>query len=91
MSASPPVLPTTTTSIDNHLEDEEKLEEPPSDANTMVEKNENEPQGNLGAEVAEEDQLAANEYPEGIQFVFILLALMLSVFMVALDMVGLAL
>jgi hypothetical protein len=74
------------------LRDEEKVEVPASDANTMVEKNEaeteNEPEH--PAEIAEEDQLEANEYPQGLQFFFILLALILSIFMVALDLVCLA-
>jgi len=40
--------------------------------------------------IAEEDQIGREEYPKGIQFIFILLALILSIFMVALDLVCLA-
>jgi hypothetical protein len=39
------------------------------------------------AEVLPEDTLAPDDYPKGIQFIFILLALILSIFMVALDLV----
>jgi len=87
MSATSPV-PGTTNMADRIEDDEKRMEEPGSDANTMVEKTdtdgENEPE--LIAE-AEEDQLAPDEYPKGIQFTFILISLILSIFMVALDLV----
>lgn len=89
MSASPPVLPTM--NIENGTA-HKRLETPASEADTMVEKNEN---GNgaehgTGGVIAEEDQIGLDEYPKGVQFVFILLALILSIFMVALDLVCLA-
>jgi hypothetical protein len=40
-----------------------------------------------GAAVLPEDTLAPDDYPKGFQFFFILLSLMLTIFMVALDMV----
>ncbi|PMD31482.1 MFS general substrate transporter [Hyaloscypha variabilis F] len=59
----------------------------------MVEKNdatdtefENEPEPVVAPEIAEEDQLNEDEYPKGFQFAFILIALILSIFMVALDL-----
>lgn len=42
--------------------------------------------GNGGA-VLPEDTLAPSDYPKGLQFFFILIALIFSIFMVALDMV----
>jgi hypothetical protein len=69
-----------------------EFEEPASDANTMVEKRENETENeSLQTLEAErqlpEDQLSPDDYPKGLQFFFILLALILSIFMVALDLV----
>jgi MFS transporter, DHA2 family, glioxin efflux transporter len=69
-----------------------EVEEPASDANTMVEKRENDTENEsiqtLEAEVQlPEDQLSPDDYPKGFQFFFILLALILSIFMVALDLV----
>ena len=69
-----------------------EVEEPASDANTMVEKRENDTENEsiqtLEAEVQlPEDQLSPDDYPKGLQFFFILLALILSIFMVALDLV----
>jgi hypothetical protein len=91
MSAPSPVLPTA--DVEDRIEDEKKMEEPASDANTMVEKTdatdteaENEPE--LITEP--EEELTTDEYPKGLQFAFILLALILSIFMVALDLVCLA-
>lgn len=43
--------------------------------------------GNAGA-VLPEDTLSPEDYPKGLQFFFILIALILSIFMVALDLVG---
>jgi hypothetical protein len=40
-----------------------------------------------GPDVLPEDTLAPDDYPKGLQFFFILIALILSIFMVALDMV----
>jgi len=95
MSASSPLPPRA--DRENCIDDEKKIEEPASDANTMVEKNEgidteaeNEPELVPEAEVAEEDQLSEDEYPKGFQFFFILIALILSIFMVALDLVCLS-
>jgi hypothetical protein len=42
---------------------------------------------NAAPDVLPEDTLAPDDYPHGFQFFFILLALILSIFMVALDMV----
>jgi MFS transporter, DHA2 family, glioxin efflux transporter len=75
---------------EDRIEDEKKAEE--SDANTMVERNdheevEDEPERVTEPQVAEEDQLGEDEYPKGLQFVFILISLVLSIFMVALDLV----
>ncbi|KAG0645789.1 putative efflux pump gsfJ [Hyphodiscus hymeniophilus] len=73
-------------------EKDEEVEEPASDANTMVEKEKHEDREdkdefpNEAAQIAEEDQLEEGEYPKGLQFFFILLALVLSIFMVALDL-----
>jgi hypothetical protein len=87
---------------ERHIRDEEKMEEPPSDANTMVEKMVEEPPSDANTMVEKnanesdvepahvpepEDGLDPDEYPKGLQFTFILLALMLSVFIVALDLV----
>ena len=87
MSASPPVLPTM--DIENRTADKQ-LETPASEADTMVEKNGNGAKNETEGVIAEEDQIGPEEYPKGIQFVFILLALILSIFMVALDLVSLA-
>jgi hypothetical protein len=67
-------------------------EEPASDANTMVEKRENDTENESiqtleAEEQLPEDQLSSDDYPKGFQFFFILLALILSIFMVALDLV----
>jgi hypothetical protein len=73
-----------------------EVAEPASDANTMVEKRENDTENeSLQTLEAEgqlpEDQLSPDDYPKGLQFFFILLALILSIFMVALDLVYLPL
>ncbi|RDW72815.1 hypothetical protein BP6252_06722 [Coleophoma cylindrospora] len=88
MSVASPDL--STTNVED-IRDDEKANEPASDANTMVEKNEKE--GNereidqeAGPVAEPEEELAPDEYPKGFQFFFILLALILSVFMVALDL-----
>ncbi len=71
----------------NHLNVERKeVEEPVSDANTMVEKREtdteNESTHTLQLEEAmPEDQLSPDDYPKGLQFFFILIPLILSIFM----------
>lgn len=90
MSASSTAVPPA--NVDEHIGQEKNWEEPASEANTMVEKNDNEVDKDSDVETAhpiipEEDQIAEDEYPSGPKFVFILVALMLSVFMVALDMV----
>jgi hypothetical protein len=92
MSASSPIPPIA--GSDDRIDEEKKMEEAGSDANTMVEKNdatdtefENEPEPVVAPEIAEEDQLNEDEYPKGFQFAFILIALILSIFMVALDLV----
>ena len=69
-----------------------EVEEPASDANTMVEKRENDTENESiqtleAEEQLPEDQLSLDDYPKGFQFFFILLALILSIFMVALDLV----
>jgi hypothetical protein len=92
MSASSPVL--RSTNVEDRVEDEKIVEEPASDANTMVGKDENETENGTETEpkheaIAEEDQLSADEYPKGFQFFFILISLVLSIFMVALDLVRL--
>ena len=69
---------------------DKQLETPASEAETMAEKNGNGAESGIGGEIAEEDQINPEEYPKGIQFIFILLALILSIFMVALDLVSLA-
>ena len=85
MKASPPVLPIMT--IEAPIEDDEKAKELASDTNTMVDKTDNEA-GNVPANPIElEGTLALEDYPNGLQFLFILLALILSIFMVALDLV----
>ena len=66
------------------------MEEPASDANTMVEKDVNVVENQPGHIIEAEDEIAPDEYPTGAQFVFILIALILSIFMVALDLVRLA-
>ena len=105
LSLSPPTLPTMTVDMD----DEKRAEGLASDANTMVEKfdndaektdndaektdveAENDPLPAVAPAVEPADTLSADEYPKGLQFVFILLALILSIFMVALDLVCLCL
>lgn len=71
--------------------------EPASDANTMVEKDEGKVEQDTESESLSardiegqvpENELAPSDYPHGLQFFFILLALILSIFMVALDLVG---
>lgn len=89
MRASSPVLPTPNV-VDHRMGEEMKEEEPASDANTIVEKHENEDENEPGHAMDPEEELAPDEYPHGLQFLFILLALILSVFMVALDLVCLA-
>ena len=68
--------------------EEEPASEAMSDANTMVEepKQKNEDPSEAGL-VAPEDQLGEGQYPKGFQFFFILVALVLSIFIVALDLV----
>lgn len=86
MSATSSVMAPT---HENRLGDEKKEEEPESDANTMVDesKQETEPQAaRLHAVQSAVSELAEDEYPKGLQFFFILLALILSIFMVALDL-----
>ena len=73
--------------LDDRIEDESKPEELVSDANTIVEKTDNETENVPGHAILPEDTLALEDYPKGLQFVFILLALILSIFMVALDLV----
>ena len=91
------------------MDDEKRAEGLASDANTMVEKfdndaektdndaektdveAENDPVPAVAPAVEPADTLSADEYPKGLQFVFILLALILSIFMVALDLVCLCL
>ena len=75
--------------VDDHIGDDRQVEEPASDANTMVTKAENDVEMQPKHEKQPEDQLAQEDYPKGVQFVFILLALILSIFMVALDLVRL--
>lgn len=87
MSAASPVLPSA--NVEGHIRDEEKATEAGSEANTMVEKNENDAE-EPGQALESEEELSPEEYPKGFQFVFILLALILSIFMVALDLVCLA-
>lgn len=78
----------------NHLNVERKeVEEPVSDANTMVEKRETDTENESIhtlqlEEQMPEDQLSPDDYPKGLQFFFILLSLILSIFMVALDLVS---
>lgn len=102
MSAAPSALHTT--NVADHIDDEKRIEEPGSDANTMVEKNDTDGEKTDGEKadgektdgendpeimaVAEEHQLAPDEYPKGFPFVFILISLMLSMFMIALDLVS---
>jgi hypothetical protein len=85
MSAPSSVLPT------RDMEDRVKDEEPISDANTLAEKHDNETETETGHETAQEiepeEELAPDEYPKGFQFFFILLSLILSIFMIALDLV----
>jgi MFS transporter, DHA2 family, glioxin efflux transporter len=90
-------------SLEDRIDDEKRAEGLASDANTMVEKPDIEAEitdteaertdvegdnnsGNAAA-VLPEDTLSADDYPKGLQFFFILLALILSIFMVALDLV----
>jgi hypothetical protein len=85
VKASPPVLPIMT--IEDRIEDDEKAQELASDANTMVDKTDNEAENIPAQPLEPEDTLAPEDYPKGLQFLFILLALILSIFMVALDLV----
>lgn len=87
-------LHTSVTGIMNHLNVERKeVEEPVSDANTMVEKRETDTENESVhtlqlEEQMPEDELSPDDYPKGLQFFFILLSLILSIFMVALDLVS---
>ncbi|KAK9326757.1 major facilitator superfamily domain-containing protein [Lipomyces starkeyi] len=73
-------------SVEDRTDDEKKFGGLGSDTNTMVEKSDVEPDYGLAHAVLPEDTLSADEYPKGLQLLFILLALILSIFMVALDM-----
>jgi MFS transporter, DHA2 family, glioxin efflux transporter len=88
MGASSPLL--LTMDVENRIDDEKKADALGSDANTMVDKSENEAEKDPGHAAVPEDTLSPDEYPKGLQFVFILLALILSISMVALDLVCLA-
>ena len=88
MSNSPPVLPATT--VENRVADDTKVDVPTSESSTTIGGNGHETEKAAGGMVAEEDQIGREEYPKGLQFIFILLALILSIFMVALDLVRLA-
>ena len=77
--------------IENQIDDEKNADALASDDNTMVDKSENEAEKDSGHTIVPENTLSPDEYPNGLQFVFILLALILSIFMVALDLVCLAL
>jgi hypothetical protein len=83
------------------IDDDNSARGSASDANTAIYKTDNEAEntdaektdvetdnnsGNAAA-VLPEDSLSADDYPKGLQFFFILLALILSIFMVALDLV----
>lgn len=85
MSPSSPVLPKS--SVEDRIGDERILDEPASDANTMVEKNEYEAENAPVHGFEAEEELSPDNYPKGLQFFFILLALIFSIFMVALDLV----
>ena len=67
----------------------ESASEPASCANTMVEKPAEPTKAGPATEEDPigEDPIGEDQYPKGIKFVFILLALVLSIFMVALDLV----
>lgn len=78
----------------DEIDDEKRMEEPGSDANTMVDKNDTDGEKTDGENDADivpeqplEEQLAPDDYPKGFQFAFILISLILSIFMVALDLV----
>lgn len=73
--------------VEDPIRDEKKAEDLSLDANTTVEKNVNERECDNGPTVEPDGDLGLDEYPKGLQFIFILLALILSVFMVALDLV----
>ncbi|KAK9319183.1 major facilitator superfamily domain-containing protein [Lipomyces orientalis] len=73
-------------SVEDRTDDDMKFGVLGSVTNTMVEKSDVEPENGLAHEVLPEDTLSAEEYPKGLQLLFILLALILSIFMVALDM-----
>lgn len=91
-------------------DDELRAEGLASDANTIVDKNDHDPEktdvdaentdieaektdverdssSGKGVAVLPEDTLSPDDYPHGLQFFFILIALILSIFMVALDLV----
>lgn len=88
MSTSPPVLPATT--VEHRVADDTKVDVPTSESSTTIGGNGHETEKAAGGAIAEEDQIGQEEYPKGLQFIFILLALILSIFMVALDLVCLA-
>lgn len=85
MSMLSAVLPAT--NVEDRFGDDKNEEKPTSDANTMVEKHDDDSKTGLEHINEPERELAPSEYPEGLQFLFILLALILSIFMIALDMV----
>jgi hypothetical protein len=89
--------------VEDRIDDEKRAEGLASDANTMVEKTDEaeksdndaektdvEAENDPGDAIVPEDTLSPDDYPKGLQFVFILLALVLSIFMVALDLVCLS-
>jgi hypothetical protein len=89
--------------VEDRIDDEKRAEGLASDANTMVEKTDEaektdndaektdvEAENDPGDALVPEDALSPDDYPKGLQFVFILLALVLSIFMVALDLVCLS-
>ena len=80
----------TTTNVGNRVADDTKVDLPQSESSTTVEGGGHGTEKAAGGMIAEEDQIGREEYPKGIQFIFILLALILSIFMVALDLVCLA-
>ncbi|KAL3426508.1 major facilitator superfamily transporter [Phlyctema vagabunda] len=82
MGAIIPVIPEM--NVEEAIENDRKRDGTASDAHQLMEKNgDGDGAGHLITEG--EDEISADEYPEGIQFAFILLALILSIFMVALD------
>lgn len=77
------------TIVDNNEHYAEKMDGDAENTDFEAEKTDVDSSSGNAVGVLPEDTLAPSDYPEGLQFFFILIALILSIFMVALDLVRL--